>query len=425
MRNLTILLATTLFLAGAANAQKVTLEYWTSYNSSEPQAQVIQQAVNDFQAANPNVKVNINFAGRDLRKLLLPALNSGKTVDLIDGGASNFTGGSYAKNLLSLERYLARPSVGDPGKTVKSVLFPGMLNLTRTNGRLVGIPMTSSVLVYFYNKEAFKKAKITTLPTTWPAFLNAAKALKAAGYEPITVDEDAYTDNNFAYAMLRAAGSCTAVSKTMNDRTGKLWNLPEYLSMAKDIRGLYDAGYFAKDMPASRYPGGQQRVALGEVAMNMNGSWLPNEVKATSGPDYQWGAFAYPKLSAGKGSTEDLMMSPQMMAIIAKSKYPDQAFDLIRYIISKKTQEALVKQAGGAPVRPDVAWPPALSEARQVLAQSSNPVPAACNLRATSGEILTNVAVPAFADLMNGKLTPDAYIKRMSSESAKFWSTRK
>ena len=425
MRKGSVSLIVAALLASTAGAQKINLEYWSLWNPNEPQAKVVQQVIKEYEAANPNVNVNVNFAGRDIRKLLLPALNSGKTIDIAEGGAAFMTGGSIARNLLPLDKYLSKPSVGDPGKSVKQVVIPGLLKLTRYNGRTVGIPHIPSVLLYFYNKDAFKKAGIKTEPTNWASFVAAAKALKAAGYAPITVDQDAYTDINFSYAALRASGSCAALTKTMRDPTGKLWTSPQYLSMAKDIRGLWDAGLFAKDMPSSRFPGGQQRVGLGEVAMNLNGSWLPTELRATTGPNFPWGSFAYPTLSSGRGSTNDVMISPQMFSVISKSKYPDQAFDFIRYMISKKTQEALVKEAGVGSVRTDVAWPAVLSDARQVVLKSTNPVPSACDLRANAGEVMENVALPAFRDLMNGKLTPEAYVKRMSSESAKFWSSRK
>ena len=424
MSRTTALLAA-LLVAGTAGAQKITLDYWSSFNPSEPQAKVIQQTVKDYQAANPKVTIRVNFAGRDLRKLVLPALNSGKSIDLIDGGAAFLAGGGVGRNLLPLDRYLSKPSLGDSGKSVKQVIIPGLLQLTRLEGRLVGIPYSPSVLLFFYNKDAFKKAKITAEPTTWNEFVAVAKALKAAGYEPMTVDQDAYTDINFSYAALRAAGNCAALTKTMRDPTGRLWTSPQFLSMAKDIRGLYDAGLFARDMASNRFPGGQQRVGLGEVAMNLNGSWLPGELRATTGPDFNWGSFSYPSLSGGRGSIKDVMVSPQMYAVVKKSKYPDQAFDFIRYMLSKKSQEALVREAGIGSVRPDVAWPAALNDARSVVLNSSNPVPSACSLRATAGEVLENVALPAFRDLMNGKLTPEAYVKRMSTESAKFWSSRK
>ena len=419
------LLATALLLTGTAGAQKINLEYWSLWNPAEPQAKVVQQLVKDYEAANPNINVNVNFAGRDIRKLLLPALNSGKTIDIVEGGATFLTGGSTARSLLPLDRYLSKPAAGDPGKTVKQVVLPGLFKLTSFEGRTIGIPHIPSVILYFYNKDAFKRAGITNEPTTWAAFVSAAKALKAAGYEPITVDQDAYTDINFSYAALRAAGSCAALTKTMTDRSGRLWNSPQYLSMAKDIRGLYDAGLFARDMSSSRFPGGQQRVGLGEVAMNLNGTWLPTELKATTGPDFNWGSFSYPTLSSGSGKTSDVMVSPQMISIVAKSKYPDQAFDFIRYMVSKKVQEGFVKESGSGSVRSDVAWPSVLSDARQVVLKATNPVPSACNLRATAGEVMENVAFPAFRDLMNGKLTAEAYVKRMSTESAKFWSSRK
>ncbi|HEY9280071.1 MAG TPA: sn-glycerol-3-phosphate ABC transporter substrate-binding protein UgpB, partial [Eoetvoesiella sp.] len=52
-------------------------------------------------------------------------------------------------------------------------------------GKLVSMPFNSSTPVFYYNKEAFKKAGLDTEkpPKTWDEVAEAAKKLRAAGYE--------------------------------------------------------------------------------------------------------------------------------------------------------------------------------------------------------------------------------------------------
>lgn len=114
MKNMT-LTATLLALTcvTSASAQKVTLEFWSMWNPNEPAAKVLQQAAADYQAAHPDVKVNFNFAGRDVRKLVIPALTSGKTVDIVENGIDWLTAGATPNYWLPLNKYLTRPLTDD------------------------------------------------------------------------------------------------------------------------------------------------------------------------------------------------------------------------------------------------------------------------------------------------------------------------
>lgn len=53
---------------------------------------------------------------------------------------------------------------------------------TASNGEMLSFPFNSSTTVFFYNRDAFKKAGIANAPKTWPEVVDAAARLKAAGY---------------------------------------------------------------------------------------------------------------------------------------------------------------------------------------------------------------------------------------------------
>ena len=43
-----------------------TIEYWSSWSETEPQADVISRAAEEFMKQNPDVTINITWNGRDL-----------------------------------------------------------------------------------------------------------------------------------------------------------------------------------------------------------------------------------------------------------------------------------------------------------------------------------------------------------------------
>ncbi len=61
---------------------------------------------------------------------------------------------------------------------------------TAPNGQMLSFPFNSSTTVFYYNKDAFKKAGLTAdkAPATWPEVFDAAAKLKASGHScPMTL----------------------------------------------------------------------------------------------------------------------------------------------------------------------------------------------------------------------------------------------
>ena len=65
----------------------------------------------------------------------------------------------------------------DPSKYIPAVTS----YYTDRNGKMLSFPFNSSTPVFFYNKDVFKKAGITTPPKTWRDVQEAAIKTKAAG----------------------------------------------------------------------------------------------------------------------------------------------------------------------------------------------------------------------------------------------------
>ena len=53
-------------------------------NETEPQGQAVKAAIEDYMSKHPDIKVEINFNGREIRKTLEPALDYGEVIDFWD-----------------------------------------------------------------------------------------------------------------------------------------------------------------------------------------------------------------------------------------------------------------------------------------------------------------------------------------------------
>ena len=403
--------------------EPVTLVYWSMWNEDEPQGQVMVKAIEAFESTHPNLDVDVTWYGRDIRNLLATAMEAGEPIDLYDAWAGN------RDDALDLDEagYLDIAALGsgyaESDMTVRESILPALFHsveLQNSDGDIIGIPYNPWLVMVFYNKDHFEEVGITTPPQTWDEFVAASEALQAAGYAPFTEDVDAYMDIIIG-AFTERAMTCDGIIDVVNDQSGEAWNDPVLLQMAED---MYDySSYLAEGTDANLYPAGQQMVALGDVTMNLNGSWLPSELLDLAGPDFNWGVFSFPSLPYGAGSNTHVESGSQALSINQTSEHPNEAFEFMRYLSSFDIQTAMVEDASSPAARVDVPWAGSLADAFEAFKEADQSLSWACGLWDT-GEVFSNVVMLNFTDLFVGKLTPEEFIEKISAEQADFWATR-
>lgn len=332
-----------------------TLVYWPMWAETEPQGVVLSQAIEDFTDAT-GVEVEINWAGgRDTRKTLQPALDAGETIDIFDEDIErvNVTWGSY---LLDIQSMYDASSLNNAQNAT-------LINLAQElgGGTLKTVPYQPSTFLMMYNKDAFDTAGVTAVPTTWDEFLAACESLKEAGIIPLTVD-DAYMAAFFGYIVDRVADFETAKAIAAGDFSNEA-----VLQAAQALQVLVDNGYIDTRAAANVWPAGQGNVADGSVAMYLNGTWLPNEIKNQTPEGFRWGTFALPAIAEGGDGAESNQFGAQCFGINKDTQYPNAAFALITWLTSGEWDQTLANETLGVPMANDAEWPEALAEAKTCL----------------------------------------------------------
>jgi raffinose/stachyose/melibiose transport system substrate-binding protein len=366
------LMAAVMGLAGCSKSgggEEAKVVYWSMWNEAEPQGQVIARAAEAF-TAETGIVVDINFNGREIRKTLQPALDAGETIDLFDEDIERVanTWGNY---LLPLDDYVAKSYSTTGGQPYGDVINKTLLTLARElgGGQVKNIPYQPSAFVTMYNKDLFEQAGISSLPKTGNELLEACAKLKAIGVTGITVD-DAYMAAFFGYNMDRLAGAdATLAMVKNNDFSG-----PQVLAFGQLMEMMVQNGYFSQKAASNIYPAGQvEEMATGRVAMYLNGTWLPNEIKGNA-PNMRWGAFAWPALGEGDGPEANNFGS-QSFGINKNTKYPEEAFRFIVWLTTGAWDAALAEESIGIPMGNDSAWPSALTEAKVVVDSTTKRLP--------------------------------------------------
>ncbi|WP_308782150.1 ABC transporter substrate-binding protein [uncultured Blautia sp.] len=384
-----------------------TLVYWSMWESTEPQGQAIQEAV-DAYTAETGVKVDLQFKGRTgNREALQPALDGGTQIDIFDEDIDRVNS-MYAKYLLDLEDLVKETGY-------EETAIPGLMAACRDagGGTLKTIPYQPNVFAFFYNKDLFEQAGVEKEPTTWAEFLDVCQKLKDAGITPMTMD-DAYATSVIGYHLARLVGE----DKVVEIVTEGKWDDPAVLQMAQDIEELAKNGYYSEMVGSNVWPAGQNtELALGTAAMYLNGFWLPNEVKDMAGEDFKWGCFAYPELENGANGIETNNFGAQVFGINKDTKMPKEAFDLIKFITTGEYDKKLADASVGIPAdTTNTEWPAMVECAKPVIEQSTGRFTWAAGVETNVD--MTPVIKENFIKLMAGSLTADEFVAAMQ-EAAK------
>lgn len=387
------------------------LVYNSMWNPTEPQALVLQEAINAFMEINPGVKVEVQWVGREIRKTLQPALDNGQKIDIWDEDLERVikNWGSYA---LDIESYVTQTYPTTDGKAYQDAVMGNLLDLARsfsTDGKLYAIPYQPFVFAVMYNKDHFDKAGITSVPKTWDEFLSACEKLKASGFVPLTTD-DAYVDTLLGYQLARYKGT-QWVQDLVKDKTNAMWDDPAVLKAAKDFQELYDKGYLSDTVGANKWPAGQQDVASGTVSMYLNGTWLVNEIMGSTGPDFKWGTFSYPAVTNGTDGISAANYGSQAFQINKNCESKDAAFALIAYLTTSEWDTELAKKSFGVPVSGTAQWPSQLSEAKEVFNSLDTVYPWAAGIQSDTDKL--PIIAEAFTKLISGSLTAEQFVEAM------------
>ena len=404
--------------SGSSAAQSVssaageqTIVYWSMWNEAEPQGQVIEQAAKAY-ADQTGVKVEINWQGRDISKIIETKLAAGEAIDLYDGAPNTVLKATaqYAADLT--EQFKASYPTTD-GKPYEEVVLKVLQDTTReysNTGEINGVPYQPYIQCAFYNKDQFTKANIASVPKTWDELLEDCEKLKTAGFTPITMD-DAYMPALPGLYLARVKGS-DWVKQLVTENSDEAWQDPAVLQMATAYADMAKKGYFSSSIVSNIYPAGQQDIANGNAAIYLaNGSWLVNELIGVTGADFPWGQFAFPAVAGGEGNANADNYSSQVFIVNKASKNIDAAFAFAVFMTTGEWDATLAAQTYGIPAGTESEWPAQLTDAETIFNTVDEWMPWSGGME-ENGDLVATIRT-AFTELIGGTLTPEQFVQRM------------
>jgi raffinose/stachyose/melibiose transport system substrate-binding protein len=325
------------------------IEWWHIQNG-EPLKPVWATIAQEYTTAHSNVKINITDRENEAFKAALTtATQAGNPPDLFQSW-----GGGVLKQ--QVEAGLVKDLTDDVSSWVGN-LSQIALEPYKVDGRIYGIPWDSGLVGFWYNKDLFTQAGISSPPTTWPDLLAAVDKLKAAGITPLALGgKDKWPAHFYwSYLAIRIAG-VDALKAAEQDGN---FNKPEFVQAGAEFKKLIDKQPFQTGFLGAGYgsPDGQAAaVGNGQAAMELMGQWAPAVQAAsstsTTGIGDKLAFFPFPSVPGGKGKASDIFGGGNGFAVGKDA--PPATLDFLKYFLDVAQQKratatgAIIPTAKGA-----------------------------------------------------------------------------
>lgn len=305
------------------------------FNGKVEIADQLKALTDQYTKEHPNVTFNIESVGggADGSAALKAKFASNKAPDI-------FGSGGYQEALTWKDKFedlSDQPWVKDA--------YEAALKPMTIDGKIYGQPVNMEGYGFAYNKELFKKAGITKLPTTFAELEEAAKKLKDAGITPFSIGYGEWwvLANHGLNVPFAYQDDSDAFIKGLNEGTSKIEGnkyFEQYLNLV-DLTMKYGN----KNPLTTDYNTQVTLFASGEAAMLQQGNWIQPMLDKIS-PNMEVGFIPLP-LSDDAAQADKLMVDvPTNWVVHNKAPEADKeaALDFLNWMVTSEAgKTALVK----------------------------------------------------------------------------------
>ena len=325
---------------GAGGAVDLVLYVWNEVT----ELQANQALITEFEQQHPGIKVRIQnmSSSRDAMQKLQTMMAAGTPPDVMALHGAYYLPFASKRVLLDLGPFLEK----DKEFNLEDI-YPRLLDICRWQGKLYSLPRYSSVLALIYNKALFDAAGVPYpgqgKSWTWDDYLATCRKLTTG--QGANQKWGAYIDfyDTRLYPWLWQNGA-NILSDDKNKCVIDSPQAVEAISFVRDLRLKYG---ICPPTTAERNEGLNMLMA-GRVAMFMG---LPSDVQTLLGqPALKWDVAPPP--TRKQAAT---LLGTENYAIAAKSKHPQEAWELFKFLLSAHAQEYMATKLDRMPSRKSVA----------------------------------------------------------------------
>jgi raffinose/stachyose/melibiose transport system substrate-binding protein len=354
---------------GADDSDGGTTITWWHNSNNEPGRGYYEQVAKDFEDDHPGVTVEVSaMAHEDMVDKLEAAFQSGDIPDIyMERG-----GGELADHV---DAGMVRDLTDDAAEEIDKI--GGSVAGWQVDDQTYALPFSLGVVGFWYNTGLWDEAGISAPPTTMGELYDAIGQLKEAGLTPISVGAgDKWPAAHYWYyaAVRTCEQSVLEEAVTSLDFSDPCF--VEAGEVVEDILGTkpFNPGFLTT--PAQEgATSASGLLATGKVAMELQGHWEPGVMQGLTddglGLGDQTGWFPFPAVEGGAGDPAAQLGGGDAWAVAETA--PDEAVDLVKYLLSDEVQTGFAENDMGLPTNPAATGSvsdPALAELLEVRDQA-------------------------------------------------------
>lgn len=268
------------------NGETIELEFWLVGTEEDMHYKAIPAVVDQFNADNPGIKVNVVVGGgeNDYNKKIALMADSNSLPDFFELGSVRAEGFLEGGVVTEITDYIDQDSEWSSYKVIEGAYD----NMYKNQGgeHKVGVAINSSAAGWFFNKTMFEEQGLE-IPQTWDELLTAVKKFKEAGITPIAHGASdlwsiwGYFPMYNQYGITELGADIKGGNKTFSETMIGPYNR---------VKELADAGAYPQNCSAMTYAQALAMFTEGESPIITTGSWeAPNFAAMEDEVVFGWG----------------------------------------------------------------------------------------------------------------------------------------
>lgn len=389
---------------------------WMHIETDRPEVALWEEIVADFEAANPNIAIDMQFLENEAFKARLPTL--------LQSNAAPHTFYSWGGGVLRAQSQTG--TLMPLSDVLEQADWEGAFNAAAVGGlsfdnEVWAVPFKMETLSFFYNKEMFEEAGIDagTL-TDWEAFLGAVEDLKQAGFTPIAVGGgDAWPVHFYwSYLAMRIGGRDVVDAAKTNEGEGFLH--PAFIEAGEQLARLGEMEPFQPGYLGANWPETMGAFADGRAAILLG---FPNAATAQAsaaadgvGLDLDnVGRFPFPDVAGGDGLVTDTLGGLNGWAVFRDA--PAETIAFLQTFVSPENQCRMARAGLIIPVvqgQSDCVQAGLMLESAQQLAESTwHQNYFDQDFGPALGRVINDISVA----VVSGRMSPEDSVRMLQNEA--------
>jgi ABC-type glycerol-3-phosphate transport system substrate-binding protein len=306
-------------------AAPVEITWWGLWEEGS----VYKAAIDEYQTANPNVKINyLKQSPQDYRERLTSALAKGAGPDIFAFHQSWVP--MFSKDLDNV------PASFMSASDIAQNYYPTVSTDLVSGTGVVGIPLGYDALTLFINEDIFKNDGIDP-PTTWIDLREKARMLTKT-------ENGVITQAGVALGRTENVDHWPMIIALMMLQNGVNLAKPEG-QRAEDAISFFTIFSNTDHVWDETLPPSTDFFAAGKLAMYFGPSWRYFNIKEQN-PDLNFRTVPLPQLAKEDPNEPDVSYATYWaQGVWTRSPKKDKAWDFLKFISSKDSLEKIYKQA--------------------------------------------------------------------------------